>query len=183
MTLSTTKWTVEDYHRMIDVGLLNDRHVELLSGAIVEMSPEGPSHANLNSNAADYLRECLGDRAKVREGHPITLPNDSEPEPDIAIVQRRAEGYGQHHPYPENIFWLIEFSDSSLTKDLESKSKLYAAANIPEYWVVNLQKLRLVVFRSPIDGAYSSMQTWERGTICPLAFPEVQLSIDRLLHP
>jgi Uma2 family endonuclease len=184
MTLSTTKWTVEDYHRMIDVGLLNDRHVELLSGEIVEMSPEGEPHAHDSTEVRDYLIALLGDRVKVRDGKPITIPNsNSEPEPDIAIVQPLGREYRQHHPYPENIFWLIEFSDSSLTKDLESKSKLYAAANIPEYWVVNLQKLRLVVFRSPIDGAYASMQTWERGTLCPLAFPEVQLSIDRLLHP
>jgi Uma2 family endonuclease len=183
MTFSLTKWTVEDYHRMIAAGILDDRHVELLRGEIVEMSPEGPSHADLNSNAADYLRELLGSCAKVREGHPITLLNDSEPEPDIAIFQPLEREYRQHHPYPENIFWLIEFSDSGLAKDLESKSKIYAAANIPEYWVVNLQKMRLVVFRSPMESAYTSMQTFERGTIYPLAFPEVQVSIDRLLNP
>lgn len=183
MTLSTMKWTVEDYHRLVHAGILDDRRVELLNGELVEMSPEGPSHANLSSNAADYLRELLGNRVKVREGHPITLPNDSEPEPDIAIVQRLVEGYGRHHPYPENIFWLIEFSDSSLANDLEQKSKIYADANIPEYWVVNLQKMRLVVFRSPLDGVYSSMQTFERGTICPLAFPDVDISIDQLLYP
>lgn len=183
MPLSTTKWTVEDYHRMIDAGILDDRHVELLSGEIIEMPPEGPLHANLNSNTADYLRELLKNQAQVREGHPVTLSDDSEPEPDIAIVQRLAAGYGQHHPYPENIFWLIEFSDSSLTRDLESKSKIYAEANIAEYWVVNLRKLRLVVFQSPIDGVYSSMQTCESGTISPLSFPEVQVSIDLLLKP
>jgi Uma2 family endonuclease len=183
MTLSTAKWTVEDYHRMIDAGILDDRPVELLNGEIVEMSPEGPSHANLNSDAADYLRDRLGHRAKVREGHPITLPNDSEPEPDIAIVQPLGREYRQHHPYPENIFWIIEFSNSSLSKDLGEKSKIYAAANIAEYWVVNLRTMQLIVLRSPIAGSYTSMQTFEAGTIRPLAFPEVEMAIEQLLQP
>jgi Uma2 family endonuclease len=184
MTLSTIKWTVADYHRIIDAGLLDDRRVELLNGEIVEMSPEGEPHAHDSTEVRDYLMALLGDRVKVRDGKPITIQSsNSEPEPDIAIVQPLGREYRQHHPYPENIFWLIEFSDSSLTRDLESKSKIYAAANIAEYWVVNLRKLRLVVFRSPIDGTYSSMQTFESGTISPLAFPEIQVSIDLLLKP
>lgn len=181
MTLSTAKWTIEDYHRMIAAGILDNRQVELLNGEIIEMSPEGPAHANLSSNVADDLRGLLGNRAKVWEGHPITLPNHSEPEPDIAIVHRRTVGYSQHHPYPEHIFWLIEFVHSSLVKDLEHKSNLYAEAKIPEYWVVNLQKLQVVVFRSPIDNRYSSMQTLDNDIICPLAFPDISIAINRLL--
>lgn len=69
----------------------------------------------------------LGQRAKVRQAKPITLPqSNSEPEPDIAIVQRLGLDYREHHPYPENIFWLIEYSDSTLSKDLELKNKIYA---------------------------------------------------------
>jgi len=80
----------------------------------------------------------LGDRATIRLSKPITLPNHSEPEPDIAIAQRLGREYLQHHPYPENIFWLIEYSDSTLSKDLEIKSKIYAEVGILEYWVVNI---------------------------------------------
>ncbi|MBI4783043.1 MAG: Uma2 family endonuclease [Oscillatoriophycideae cyanobacterium NC_groundwater_1537_Pr4_S-0.65um_50_18] len=89
--------------------------------------------------------------------------------------------YLEHHPYPENIFWLIEFSDSSLTKDLEDKAKVYAEADIQEYWVVNLRKMQLIVFRLPEDSAYTSKQTLTSGLISPLAFQDVEVSIDRLL--
>lgn len=183
MVLTTAKWTINDYHRMIDAGILDERRVELLNGEIIEMSPEGTSHAYFSSEAADYLRELLGSRAKVRDGKPITFPaTNSEPEPDIAIVQPLGESYLEHHPYPENIFWLIEYSDSSLSKDLDSKSQIYAAASIPEYWVVNLRHLRLIVFRNPQDGTYQSQTTLIDGEISPLAFPEVVIPVKRLLR-
>jgi Uma2 family endonuclease len=182
MTVITAKWTIEDYHRMVGAGILDNRHVELLNGEIVEMPPEGTPHAVYSQEGADYLRATLGHRAKIREAKPITLPNsNSEPEPDIAVVAPHPiEVYLQHHPYPEDIFWLIEYSNSSLTKDLEEKSKVYAAAGIAEYWVLNLQKMKLVVFRSPINGEYKSQETLERGSITPLAFPDVAISMARL---
>ncbi|MBD3563131.1 Uma2 family endonuclease, partial [Planktothrix sp. FACHB-1355] len=81
------------------------------------------------------------------------------------------------HPYPENIFWLIEYSDSSLDKDLEIKSKVYAEIDIFEYWVVNLKKRQLIVFREPEDGEYASKSTLASGTIYPLAFSDVAISV------
>ena len=183
MTLTTAKWSLDDYHRMIDAGILVDRQVELLNGEIVEMSPEGTPHAAYSQNAGDYLRSVLGNRATIREAKPITLPDSSsEPEPDIAIVApHRLEVYLQHHPYPQDIFWVIEFSYSSLTKDLESKSKIYAASGIPEYWVINLRSMTLIVFRSPQNGEYTSETTIDRGVIQPIAFTDISISVDRLL--
>jgi len=182
MTLTTAKWTVEDYHRMIATGILSGRHVELLNGEIVEMAPEGESHAYSSDEAGEYLIYLLGDQAKVRQAKPITLPqSNSEPEPDIAVVQRLGRDYREHHPYPENIFWLIEYSDSSLTKDLEVKSKTYAAVGIPEYWVMNLRTMQLIVFRTPTDEGYQSKETLTQGEINPLAFPNIAVSIERLL--
>jgi Uma2 family endonuclease len=185
--LTTAKWTIEDYHQMIQTGILDDRHVELLNGEIVEMPSEGMPHSSLSTGAKDYLSRLLGDRALVREGHPITLPSsNSEPEPDLAIVQRLEENveeeYWDHHPYPENIYWLVEFSDSSLRKDLDSKSKVYAAAGISEYWVVNLQKMELVVMRDPVEGEYRSQIICLSGTVSPLAFPEVSIEVAKLLR-
>ncbi len=182
MTLTTAKWTVEDYHRMIATGILEGRHVELLNGEIVEMAPEGESHAYSSDEAGEYLIYLLGNRAKVRQAKPITLPpSNSEPEPDIAVVQRLGRDYREHHPYPENIFWLIEYSDSSLSKDLEVKTKVYAAVGIPEYWVINLRRMQLIVFRVPTDEGYQSQETLTQGEINPLAFPDVAVSIERLL--
>jgi Uma2 family endonuclease len=181
MTIITAKWTLEDYHKMIEAGILDDRHVELLNGEITEMAPEGEPHAHLSTRSADYLRDALRGQAQIREGKPITLPDNSEPEPDIAIVQPLGDVYFDHHPYPEDIFGLIEFSNSSLAKDMEIKSKIYAKVNIPEYWVVNLKQMQLIVFRDPIDGEYHSQVTLNDGEITPFAFPNISVSIRQLL--
>ncbi|MEG3851259.1 Uma2 family endonuclease [Microcoleus sp. herbarium13] len=182
MSVTTVKWTVADYHRIIAAGILEERNVELIGGEIIEMAPEGESHAYCSDEAGEYLIYLLGDRAKVRQGKPITLArSNSEPEPDIAVIQRLGQNYREHHPYPENIFWLIEYSNSTLTKDLGIKSQIYAAAGISEYWVVNLRTMELIVFRVPTDGGYQSRETLTQGNINPLAFPDVAVSVDRLL--
>ncbi len=182
MTFIAAKWTIDDYHRMIAAGILCDRQVELLKGEIVEMSPSGEPHAYSSDEAGEYLSELLAKRAKIRQAKPITLPNDSEPEPDIAVVQRLGRVYREHHPYPENIFWLIEYSNSSLEKDLERKSKIYAEAGIREYWVVNLKTSHLVVFREPLNGDYATKFTLNTGTIKPLAFDDIDVSVEQILN-
>ncbi|MGF1515835.1 MAG: Uma2 family endonuclease [Elainellaceae cyanobacterium] len=181
MTLTTAKWTVNDYHHMVEAGILRDRRVELLQGEIVEMSPEGPTHAYLADEAGDYLEALLGDSAKVREGRPITLPDDSEPEPDIAIVAPLGRVYRERHPYAEDVFWLIEFSNTSLTKDLDPKRLTYASAGISEYWVVNLKTDELIIFRDSQQGDYQSQQSLAGGTVRPAAFPDVAISVARVL--
>lgn len=181
MTPATAKWTVDEYHRMIEAGILDDRRVELLRGVIVEMALEGEPHAYFSTEAGEYLIRLLGDRATIRAAKPITLPNNSEPEPDVAVVQRLGREYLSHHPYPENIFWLIEYSDSSLEKDLETKSRIYAEVEIPEYWVVNLRKRQLIVFRNSQNGEYTSRATLAEGIIQPLAFPDVQIVVEAII--
>lgn len=167
---------------MIEVGLLDDRRVELLNGEIVEMAPEGEPHAYFSHESAEYLKILLGDRVTIRQGKPITIPaSNSEPEPDLAIVQPLGREYLQHHPFPENIFWLIEFAHSSLATDTDLKRTIYAAANIPEYWVVALKTPQLRVFRDPNHGDYRSEVILTSGEICPLAFPEITISVQRLL--
>jgi Uma2 family endonuclease len=122
--LVPAKITLEQYHHMVDAGILDDCRVELLYGIIVEMSPEGTPHASDSSRAGEFLVLLLGDRAHVRFAKPITLPSGSEPEPDLAIVQRVEDYYRSHHPYPENIFWVIEYSNTSLDKDLGVKANI-----------------------------------------------------------
>ncbi|MCU0540920.1 MAG: Uma2 family endonuclease [Oscillatoriaceae cyanobacterium Prado104] len=183
MSVTTVKWTVKDYHQMIAAGILEGRNVELIGGEIIEMAPEGESHAYSSDEGGEYLIYLLGDRAKVRQGKPITLPSsNSEPQPDIAIVQRLGRDYQEHHPYPENIFWLIEYSNSTLSKDLEIKTAIYAQAGILEYWVINLRTRELIVFRSPANEGYQFRETLTQGNIYPLAFPDIAVSIARLLE-
>lgn len=176
------KWTLEEYHHMIDAGILDERQVELINGEIVEMAPEGEPHAYSISESGEYLTNLLGQQAKVRNGHPITLPDDSEPEPDIAIVQRLGKEYLEHHPYPENVFWIIEYSDATLNKDLNLKSQIYAAVAIPEYWVVDLKKKVLVVFREPKNGRYMSRIEHTTGEITSLAFPQIPILVSSIIE-
>lgn len=182
MTLITAKWSLNDYHQMIESGLLAERSLELINGEIIEMSPEGVSHSFYCRGTAKYLRSILGNRAEVSEAHPITLPNDSEPEPDIAIVRTPDTLYQTRHPFPEDIFWLIEIANSTLAKDLGVKRDLYAQAGIPEYWVMNLQTSELVVFRDLIDNKYRSEICLNDGNISPLAFPDISIDISRLFR-
>ncbi len=180
--VAVVKWTLEQYHQMIEVGILADRRVELLNGEIIEMSPEGEPHAYYSRTAAKYLEQVLGDRAEVLQGKPITIPaTQSEPEPDIAVVQPLGREYLQHHPYPENIFWLVEFSNTSFKKDVDPKAKAYAVAGIAEYWIVNLKAMELMVMRYPDDGLYQAKMTLTTGMLTPLAFPDIEVSVRRLL--
>jgi Uma2 family endonuclease len=181
MTIVTAKWSIQDYHQMIETGLLNERKVELICGEIIEMSPEGAPHSSYCGEIGEYLRKILGDRAKVREAHPITLSNSSEPEPDLAIVKIRSTLYRDRHPYPEDIFWVIEIANSTVAKDIGMKKDLYADAGIEEYWVLNLPESVLLVFRDLTISGYQSTTSFTSGMISPLAFPDVSIDIQKLL--
>jgi Uma2 family endonuclease len=182
MTLIAAKWSLDDYHQMIEIGLLADRPVELIDGEIIQMSPEGVPHIFYCRGTAKYLRSILGDRAEISEAHPITLPNDSEPEPDIAIIRTPDTLYQTRHPQPDDIFWLIEVSNSTLVKDLGVKQDLYARSGIPEYWVMNLQTSELVVFKNLTADGYQSETRFTNGTISPSAFPDISIEISRLFR-
>ncbi|MBW4516345.1 MAG: Uma2 family endonuclease [Timaviella obliquedivisa GSE-PSE-MK23-08B] len=180
--LIPAKITLEQYHRIVEAGILDNCRVELLNGVIVEMSPEGTPHASDSSRAGEFLVRLLGEQAHVRFAKPITLPNGSEPEPDLAIAERVEDYYRSHHPYPEDIFWVIEYSNTSLEKDLNIKADIYAEVNIREYWVVNLKDMKLIVFRDPLNGKYQSQQVMSESHIQPLAFPNVLIPVHQLLR-
>ncbi len=175
------KWSVAEYHQMIDMGLLEGKTVELLEGEIIEMSPEGPLHTSINYSVAEYLRELLQGKAVIREAHPVTLDN-SEPEPDIAIVIPPYTNYLTRHPDPLDIYWLIEISDRTLKKDLETKTITYARNNILEYWVIDLPHQKLWTFREPENSQYQNFAEYTTGTITSLAFPSLDLEINKLLN-
>lgn len=177
--VQTIQWSVEDYHRLIEAGILSDRQVELIEGDILEMTPEGPGHTDCGEGLANYLRQRLGESAWVREARPITL-TDSEPEPDIAIVRSPRSRYRARHPFPEDIFWLIEISDSTLNKDLTEKKQVYARAKIPEYWVIAIKLQQVTIFRHPRGSDYQSQETLSQEAITSLAFPEVVISLETL---
>jgi Uma2 family endonuclease len=178
--VSVFKWSIADWHELIDSGVLAEHRVELLEGEIIEMSPEGAMHSSTNYAVAEYLRDLLRARAIIREAHPITLDN-SEPEPDIAIVYSPYTNYFTRHPYPQDIYWLVEIYSRTLKSDLEKKSLTYARNGIPEYWVIDLINKQLVVHTQPINNSYAQIQSFTTGTIIPQAFPDLAIALEQLL--
>ncbi len=176
------KWNVEDYHHMIECGILTSAdQVELLEGAIVQWHPQRSPHAATTQCASDYLREVLRGQVIVRVQLPITLPPDSEPEPHIAIVRLDPRKYFDRHPQPEDILFLAEVADSTLNKDRTCKAKLYAKANISEYWALDVNKRRVLGFRCSDGDRYSEEFTLsENDSIELSAFPEILISIGQL---
>ena len=108
--------------------------------------------------------------------------HSSEPEPDIALVRGQWSDYRLRHPNPEEVFLIVEVSQSTLAKDLETKKAVYAAAGIPEYWVVDLVNSLLIVFRNPQANNYLSQQELNSGDISPLMFPDIKISITELFQ-
>lgn len=180
MAITTYKWSIEEWHELVDLGAVAGKPVELLNGEITKVSPEGIEHSYSNQSIADYLRKLLQDRAYIRDAHPITL-DDSEPEPDIAIVRLPASIYKQYHPYAEDIYWLIEVAKNTLKTDLETKFAIYARNGIPEYWVIDLVNKKLIVHTQPSNDSYTQVKELISGTIAPFSFPDLNIDLDRLL--
>lgn len=180
MTLTTYKWTIDRYHQAISSGIFDGQNIELLRGDLVLIPPEGEAHVYYSDRTANILRQALAGQAQIREDRPITLSNGSEPQPDIAIVKPLDTVYLEHHPYPEDIFWLIEYSHTTLERDLGDKQVIYAQAEIPEYWVVNLKDLQLTVFRDSTPIGYRTKIDFRSGQISPINFPAVSIDVRRL---
>lgn len=180
MAVTLTRWTLDDYHRMIEAGLFVNRRVELLNGLVVEMAPEGPDHADLSTDADELFVEQAQGRYRVRVAKPMTIAaTGSEPEPDIALVKRKS--YRQGHPAPADVYLIIEFSNTTLAKDTDEKRRVYAAAGIQDYWVANLKDGELIIYRQPIDGDYQVEQRLRQGAVAPLAFPDITVAVDSLI--
>ncbi len=191
--LNLKHWTVQDYYRMSDLGILDpSERTELIAGQIVLMTAKGTPHVITLQLLANHLQEHLGRTALIRTQDPIRLDNFSEPELDLAIVKGTILDYAGHHPVPEDIYLIIEVADSTLKQDCEVKDKLYARwrslslgeSNIAEYWVVDIKNRQVRIFRDPtVTGYGSQLILTETHSVSPLAFPEVILSIDSILPP
>jgi Uma2 family endonuclease len=148
----------QDYYRLGEAGILGrDDRVELLEGQLVDMSPIGPRHAIVTDNLTELLVTAFAGRARVRCQTPVVLNDGSEPQPDIALVQRPWRGFPNMHPGPDDIFLLIEVADSSLDFDRTVKLELYARAGIAEVWIVDLTTDVVLVHRNSSAGGYDSV--------------------------
>lgn len=181
-TLTHHRFTVDEYEQMIDMGILAESEcVELIHGEVVEKMVVGPMHSATVNRINRLLTTQLLALAIVSVQNPIVL-NDSEPEPDLALLAPRDDFYAPSKPKSSDVLLVIEVADTSLAYDREIKLPLYAQAGIQEYWIVNLAESKTEVYRQPLPtGSYASRTDFSRGDLlCALAFSEVTLAIDSM---
>lgn len=176
-------FTVDQYHRMIETGIIHEGdRVELIRGEIVEMASIGTKHAASVRRLTRLFFNKFGEQVLVSPQNPVEVDEYSEPEPDIAILRPQDDFYASAHPTPEDVFLLIEVSDSTIRYDRTVKIPLYAEDNIAEAWIVDVNAELVEVYRQPSATGYRSLQTFTRGqTIELLAFPEVSIEVDEIL--
>lgn len=160
----TLDWSLERYHAMINTGVFDeDDRFELLFGKIVPMSPIGRFHATCLRKINRYFIKFLGDDYECSPEQPITLSNNSEPEPDYTIARLKENNYLGGHPKSEDILLVVEISDQTLNKDRTVKSTIYAQATLPEYWIINLIERQLEVYTDPEQAAYLRVAVFKEG--------------------
>lgn len=148
-----------EYHRMAEVGILKaEDQVELINGEIIQMSPIGSKHTGYLSIIDELLRDLLGKKVQVNNQSSIRLHKYSEPEPDLLILKRRKDFYINQLPSPKDAYLIVEVADSTLEKDRQIKAPLYAKANIPEYWILNIPNKQLECYAHPKNGKYQTHQ-------------------------
>lgn len=181
IALPRHKLSVTDYHQMIATGILDrDDHVELIEGDLIEMAPAGPEHADLVAFLSQLLRTQT--TLAVRDEKPITLPEHSEPEPDLALVKPRR--YGAAHPHPADVLLIVEVADSSLDKDKQIKLPLYARFGIPEVWIVDVPGRVVESFWdpqvTPTGARYTQSKRVEYGVVSSETLPGISVVLSQL---
>lgn len=174
----TRLWTVEEYEDLGRAGFLNasDR-VELLNGEIIVMSPIGYRHATAVNLLTQFLVENSRRRFVVTPGNPFILDQRSEPQPDLCLAELAILTQG-HHASPDQIFLVIEVSDSTLSYDRKDKGPAYARNGVREYWVLNLEDNVLELYREPSAEGYRDVCVAPaEETVAPLAFPDLKLRV------
>lgn len=177
------RFTVDEFHRMGEVGIFseNDR-VELVNGEIVEMTPIGSAHATCVRDLDTWLQQELRAEAIVSAQQPLKVEFDGEPLPDIAVLRPRKDRYRHEHPTSADALLVVEVADSSVLYDRNVKSRMYARAGIPEYWVVDLTRSRVTVFTYPERGEYREQRDYERGDSWEsAALGGRRIDVDRIL--
>jgi|SRR5262245_19889750 len=170
------RFTREEYHRMAEVGILGRRdRVELIRGEIVEMSPTGRRHKAFVGNLTQLLVTRLAGRAVVWVQSSVALADDTEPEPDLAVLRPGAVSYRDRDARGDDVLLLIEVAEGSLAYDRTTKLRLYAEAGIPEYWIVDCTSETVDIHRAPGPDGYRDV-TRAVGTARPEAFPDVELT-------
>ena len=180
-TVDNRRFTREEYEQLVEQGFFHpEERIELVDGVLYEMTPQSGYHSEGVSLVQYALHPLYMEGLYLRVQSPLALGLDSEPEPDIAVVPGRPGAYGPVHP--TTAILIVEVADSSLIHDRKRKASLYARAGIPEYWILNLVRWCLEVYREPKDGVYTSRTVLREGdTVSPLSQPEAAILVASLL--
>jgi Uma2 family endonuclease len=181
------RWSREEYHRLGDLGFFRGERVELIEGRLMVQSSQNAEHANTTDVVSEVLRNLFGPGHRVRCQLPLDLGQTTEPEPDIAVVVGTRIQYQMAHP--RTALLIVEVSDTTVSYDRHRKGSLYARAGIADYWVVNLRRRQVEVYRAPMPDAlcanrcrYSSRtDLLPPATISPLAVPGASVPVADLL--
>ncbi|MFN0121969.1 MAG: Uma2 family endonuclease [Blastocatellia bacterium] len=181
------RWTREEYYKMAEAGFFEGKRVELIFGEVIEMSPMGRPHVMAVKFGARTLEKAFGKGWFVQTQAPLDLGLESDPEPDIAVIAGDDRDYLDTHP--DTAALVVEVAESTLKADRKVKGSLYAGAGIEDYWVVNLNKRQLEVYRRPIVDKsapsgfiYGNMQILnEEDSVSPLAKPKAVIRVADLL--
>jgi Uma2 family endonuclease len=171
--------SVEDYHKLGEVGILTeDCRVELIEGELIELAPVGAQHVNLVNRLTKIFVLAVGDLGVVSIQNPVTLPPHSEPQPDIAVLKPSIDSIAPALPRAEDVLLLIEIADTTLAYDRTTKLRIYAQAGIVEMWIVNVQAKVIETYQEPSANGY--LRKHEFGlpdAVTPLALPKVSVAV------
>lgn len=173
------RWTCAEFHRFGDMGLFEGRRAMLIGGVILEEGPMNPPHAVTLGLVEEAIRTAFGAGWWLRHQSPLILGLDMDPEPDLAVVSGRPRDYSGH---PTTADLVVEVADTSLDFDTNEKRLLYARAGIRDYWVVDINGRRLLVYRNPQSGDYANQQALgPADVVSPLASSSLVLVSDLLM--
>jgi Uma2 family endonuclease len=183
--LRRRRFTVEEYHRMGEAGVLGDEHerLELIGGQIVVREPTGSHHAGTVDRLNQLWTSRMGVRVIVRVQNPVQFPKeDSELQPDIMLLAPRADFYTASHPLADDVLLLIEVADTSLRLDRRVKIPLYARVGIRDMWLCDLVSGRVEVYREPEGDRYRTVRSVQRGgSLTPAAFSDITVRVEDLI--
>lgn len=169
-----------EYEALGALGFFDDEHVELLDGQVVLAAEEGSSHAGVHRRLNRILVEAIpAEEGEVGVGNPLSLSDLSSPQPDFMVVPP-SDAYRAAHPTTASL--VIEVANASRRLDLGFKAVLYAAAGIPEYWVVDLVREEIVVHRDSAVKTWESITRHRRGLVRALRHPAVAVDVRALLR-
>jgi len=184
MTTQTLRrqFTVRDYARMRETGILTeDDRVELLDGEIYQMSPPGPLHIAIVNRLNKLLMGQVGDNAILSIQNAIQLNDYSEPQPDVALLHPRDDYYEQAQARPDDILLMIEVVDTALGYDRDQKLPRYAASNIAEVWIIDVDQHMVEQYFQPLQGQYTQLTKILFGnTLQSKTMPQIQLTTDQI---